>query len=239
MRIIPAIDIINGQCVRLSQGDYSKQRVYSKYPLEVAKSFEDAGVKYLHLVDLDGAKTDHIVNSRILEEICNGTSLEVDFGGGIKTDKDIDLAFNCGAKQVTVGSIAVKEPEKVEEWMVKYGSDKLILGADVKENRIAINGWKEQTGKDLFEFVTAYHKQGIRSLISTDIATDGMLQGPSFNMYERLVLEFPELRVIASGGISSVDDLKKLKEIGVSGVIIGKAIYEGKITLKELGNYVD
>ena len=238
MRIIPAIDIINGQCVRLTKGDYSTKKVYDSNPLEVAKSFEDAGLKHLHVVDLDGAKASHIVNTKVLEKICSQTSLSVDFGGGVKTDNDLEVAFSCGAAQITAGSIAAKSPEIVERWIEKYGPEKIILGADVKGELIAINGWKEETDKNVFEFVEGFAQKGIRSVISTDIATDGMLQGPSFELYKRMIEKFPVLDLIASGGVADISDLRALSELGLGGVIIGKAIYENKITLKELSEYV-
>jgi phosphoribosylformimino-5-aminoimidazole carboxamide ribotide isomerase len=239
MRIIPAIDVINGECVRLSQGDYKAKTVYSSSPLDVAKSFEDAGLKYLHLVDLDGAKAKQIINADILEQICSQTNLRVDFGGGIKSNKDIERAFSCGAQQITAGSIAVTNPQLVEDWLMKYGAEKIVLGADVKGQQIAINGWKVNTERGIYDFVHEYAKKGIKYLISTDIATDGMLIGPSIELYKTLIDKFKELNIIASGGVSSMNDLDTLKNSGVEGVVIGKAIYENKISTKQLRDYVD
>ena len=238
MRIIPAIDIIEGKCVRLSQGDYNTKKVYDGSPVDVAKSYEDAGIRYLHLVDLDGAKASHIVNSKVLEDICANTSLKVDFGGGIKSNEDIEIAFEAGAAQITAGSIAVKDPKLVSSWIDRFGADKIILGADVKGEKIAINGWKDDTSENIYDFVEAYIAKGIQSVISTDIATDGMLNGPSVGLYNSLGQKFPDLKVIASGGVSTTKDLDDLLSIGVDGVIIGKAIYEKRISLKELSAYV-
>jgi phosphoribosylformimino-5-aminoimidazole carboxamide ribotide isomerase len=239
MRIIPAIDIIDGKCVRLSQGDYSTKKIYNESPLEVAKQFEDFGINYLHLVDLDGAKARTIVNSKVLENICNQTGLSVDFGGGIKSHDDILKAFDCGAKQVTAGSIAVSDPAQVFDWITEFGSEKIILGADVNESEVMINGWQKGSGQNITTFISKFQEQGIISLISTDIATDGMLSGPSIKLYEQLISDFPEMNVIASGGVSSTSDLDDLIVVGVEGVIIGKAIYESKISLNELSNYVN
>lgn len=237
MRIIPAIDIINGQCVRLEQGDYNAKKVYNSNPVEVARSFEDYGFKYLHLVDLDGAKAGKIINHKVLEDITSKTSLKVDFGGGVKTNDDIELAFNSGAQQVTCGSIAVKNPYQVLEWIDTYGADKLILGADVKEKMIAISGWTETSSLSLDELLNQFLPKGLRTVICTDIATDGMLQGPNTALYQELIGKYDGIKLIASGGVSSIDDVEKLKEAGLYGAIIGKAIYEQKIDLKELSNY--
>lgn len=237
MRVIPAIDIINGQCVRLTQGDYNQKKVYNEDPLEVAKMFEDAGIQYLHLVDLDGAKSGHIVNDKVLETITAKTSLQVDFGGGVKSDEDIKNALNAGAKQVTCGSIAVKKPTKVQEWGHKFGFDSIIIGADVKDKKIAVQGWTEATELSVEDLLHKYLSDGFEYVICTDIATDGMLQGPDFELYKDLLNIFPVIKFIASGGVSSMSDLRKLDVIGVEGAIIGKAIYEGKITLKELELY--
>ncbi|MTI41569.1 1-(5-phosphoribosyl)-5-[(5-phosphoribosylamino)methylideneamino]imidazole-4-carboxamide isomerase [Fulvivirga lutimaris] len=237
MRLIPAIDIIDGQCVRLSQGSYDTKKVYEKDPTEVAKRFEDSGIKYLHLVDLDGAKKGQITNWKVLESIANNTDLIIDFGGGIKTNEDIEIAFNAGASQITCGSIAVKNPQQVLDWIAKYGADKLILGADVKDKMIATGGWIETSTIQLDDHIATYLKQGIKSVICTDIATDGMLQGPNLSLYKELLSTFPELKLIASGGVSSIEDLKKLKAAGQFGAIIGKAIYENKISLKELTDF--
>lgn len=237
MRIIPAIDIINGQCVRLTQGDYDQKKIYNENPLEVAKAFEDAGIQYLHLVDLDGAKSGNIVNHKVLETIASQTNLIIDFGGGIKSDNDLEIALNSGAKQVTCGSIAVKNPEQVMQWGKVYGQEKIIIGADVKDRLIAINGWTESTETEIEELIEAYQSAGFEYVICTDIATDGMLQGPNIDLYDELLNEFPAIKLIASGGVSSMEDLRKLRAIGVDGAIIGKAIYEGKIQLTELSRY--
>ncbi len=239
MRIIPAIDIIEGKCVRLSQGDYNTKKIYNESPLEVAKEFEASGIKYLHLVDLDGAKSNGIVNWKILNEIATKTNLIIDFGGGLKTDKDLQIAFENGANQITGGSIAVKKPEIFSSWIEKYGSDKIILGADVKEENIAVSGWKEKTNQNIFEFLEGYINKGIKYVISTDISKDGMLNGTANELYQNIRDKFPELNVIASGGFSAIQDLDNLYKIGVEGIIIGKAIYENKITLKEIELYVD
>ena len=234
MKIIPAIDIIEGKCVRLSRGDYDTKKMYNKDPLEVAKSFEDAGIQYLHLVDLDGAKAGHIINRKVLEKLATKTGLHIDFGGGIQSDEDIHIAFESGAQQVTVGSIAVKEPAKFISWITTYNPEKIILGADIMNGRIAVSGWQEGTDREIGSFIQDYVSKGIKYVISTDISKDGMLEGPSFELYESILKKLPELKLIASGGISSLDDLIQLKEKGLEGAIIGKAIYEKKITLKEL-----
>ncbi len=239
MRIIPAIDIIEGQCVRLTQGDYSQKKIYHSDPVAVAKEFEDNGIKYLHLVDLDGAKSNKIVNWKTLEKICNETDLKVDFGGGIKTDEAIKLAFECGASQITGGSIAVKNRSLFGKWIDDFGASKIILGADVKDEKIAVGGWLEKTELDLFYFLKGYVAKGIEYVICTDISKDGLLQGTSIELYQKITKQFPNLKLIASGGVTSVDELNKLLEINVEGVIIGKAIYENKISLKELQKYVD
>ncbi|MEM6687649.1 MAG: 1-(5-phosphoribosyl)-5-[(5-phosphoribosylamino)methylideneamino]imidazole-4-carboxamide isomerase [Bacteroidota bacterium] len=235
MRIIPAIDIIDGKCVRLSKGDYDTKKVYNENPLEVAKQFEDAGIQYLHVVDLDGAKAKHIVNYKILEKIASKTNLQIDFGGGLKSDEDLHIAFESGAKQITGGSIAVKNPEIFTKWIETYGSDKIILGADANNEKIAISGWQEESMEELIPFIQKYQQKGIEYVICTDIAKDGMLQGPSFDLYEKILKSCGDnLKLIASGGISTFDELPKLKQLGCEGVIIGKAIYENKITLKQL-----
>jgi len=238
MKIIPAIDIIGGKCVRLEKGDYSLQKTYFDDPLEVAKMFEDNGIKYLHLVDLDGAKQGTIVNWKVLEKIASKTNLQIDFGGGVKSDEALKIAFNSGAKQITAGSIAVKNPEKVAEWLQMYGSEKIILGADVKGAQIAISGWQETAGIDIWSFLENYRQKGIKHVICTDISKDGMLQGTAIDLYRNILAEFPDLQLVASGGVTHIDELDKLQQAGVSGVIIGKAIYENKITLKDLKNYV-
>ena len=247
MRIIPAIDIIGGKCVRLTKGDYSKQTVYSDKPLEVAKKFEQHGLKHLHLVDLDGAKSKHIVNYKVLESICKETKLLVDFGGGIKSDEDIKIAINSGANQITGGSIAVKNPELFEKWIQQYGNSTIILGADANNGKIATNGWLEESNQDIVPFIQNYQEKGIEYVISTDIEKDGMLSGPSFELYQKILKECVisygvekshKLKLIASGGISTFDEIPKLAEMGCEGVIIGKAIYENRISLKQLENYI-
>ncbi|HFK5581155.1 1-(5-phosphoribosyl)-5-[(5-phosphoribosylamino)methylideneamino]imidazole-4-carboxamide isomerase [Elizabethkingia anophelis] len=233
MRIIPAIDIIEGKCVRLSQGDYDTKKIYNENPLEVAKEFEDYGIRYLHLVDLDGAKSKQIINYRTLEELASKTSLQIDFGGGIKSQKDIDIAFECGAKQITGGSIAVQEPEIFTKWIEVYGAEKIILGADCKNRKIATHGWLESSELDVIDFIRDYKQKGISYVICTDIAKDGMLEGTSNELYKE-ILSGTAVKLIASGGVSNIEDLYLLKEIGCEGAILGKAIYEGRIKLKEL-----
>ncbi len=234
MRIIPAIDIIEGKCVRLSKGNYDTKKIYNENPLEVAKSFEAHGIEYLHLVDLDGAKSNQIVNYKILEQIATKTSLKIDFGGGLKSDTDLKIAFENGASQVTGGSIAIKQPDVFKSWIQEYGSGKIILGADAKNEKVAISGWLEESTSDLIPFIQNYQKEGIQYVICTDIAKDGMLEGPSFELYRRILEETQNIKLIASGGISTFDELPKLAELGCEGTIIGKAIYEGRITLKQL-----
>ena len=242
MRIIPAIDIIKGKCVRLSQGDYSKKTIYSNSPLDVAKQFEDEGIVNLHLVDLDGAKSNSIVNHRILEEIALKTTLKIDFGGGLKSNKDLEIAFNSGANQITGGSIAVKNSDIFESWIEKYGAQKIILGADFYPDsaggKIATNGWQEESTLELIPFIKRYQDKGIQYVICTDISKDGMLQGPSFDVYKEILTEVKNVKLIASGGISTFDELPRLAENGCEGVIIGKAIYEKKISLKQLEQYI-
>lgn len=233
MRIIPAIDIIGGKCVRLTKGDYASQKIYHENPLEVAKLFEDIGIKHLHVVDLDGAKAKHIVNYRTLELLASQTTLNIDFGGGIKSEKDVCIAFERGAKQITVGSVAAQNPTLMLEWMQQYGADKIILGADCKNKKIATNGWQESSDIDIISFIRAYEQNGTIYSIVTDIDKDGMLLGPSFKLYEE-ILSNTKIRLIASGGITTIEDVKQLEKIGCEGVIIGKAIYEGSINLKEL-----
>lgn len=242
MRIIPAIDIIEGKCVRLSKGDYNTKKIYNENPLEVAKNFEAHGIQYLHLVDLDGAKSKHIVNHKILEDIASKTSLKVDFGGGLKTDKDLQIAFECGAQQITGGSIAVKDPDIFKSWIQKFGSDKIILGADANNEKIAVSGWQEESNKELIPFIQEYQEEGINYVICTDISKDGMLEGPSFDLYRRILEETSsedkKLKLIASGGISTFSELPELAELGCEGTIIGKAIYEGRIKMKELERFI-
>ncbi len=232
--IIPAIDLIDAKCVRLSQGDYSQKTIYNENPLEVAKMFEDAGITRLHLVDLDGAKAKHIVNQKVLETIASKTSLIIDFGGGLKADDDLRIAFECGAQMVTGGSIAVKDRETFIRWLGKYGPSKIILGADAKDKKIAVSGWQEVSELPILDFIENYVDEGIQKVISTDIARDGMLSGPATDLYREIMDKFPNLGLIASGGISSMNDIVRLNEANVPGVIVGKAIYEGKITLKEV-----
>lgn len=238
MRIIPAIDIIEGKCVRLTKGDYDTKKVYNENPLEVAKTFEDNGIQYLHLVDLDGAKSKHIVNYRILESIASKTNLKVDFGGGLKTDDDLRIAFECGANQITGGSIAANDPEAFLKWLNNYGPDKIILGADCKNRKIATNGWLEASELDVVDFIMDYESKGINYVICTDIAKDGMLEGTSNELYKEIISK-SEVKLIASGGVSSIKDLETVRDIGCEGAILGKAIYEGKITLKELSEFED
>lgn len=234
MKIIPAIDIIDGKCVRLTKGDYNTKKIYNEDPVEVAKSFQDNGVRFIHIVDLDGAKSKHIVNYRVLENIANKTDLDIDFGGGIKHESDLKIAFESGAKQVTVGSIAATNPELFLTWLNQFGSEKLILGADANERKIATHGWQDSSELDVIDFIKNYQEQGVQSVICTDIQKDGMLQGPSIQLYEEILSE-TNVELIASGGISSMKDLDQLEEIGCAGAILGKAIYEGYITLEELG----
>ncbi|MFL9829599.1 1-(5-phosphoribosyl)-5-[(5-phosphoribosylamino)methylideneamino]imidazole-4-carboxamide isomerase [Flavobacterium sp. ST-87] len=238
MRIIPAIDIIDGKCVRLSKGDYSTKIIYNENPLEVAKEFEAHGIEYLHLVDLDGAKSSRIVNHKILEQIATQTSLKIDFGGGLKADADLKIAFESGANQITGGSIAVKNREVFEQWISKFGADKIILGADANNEKVAVSGWLEESKEELVPFIQNYQSKGIEYVICTDIAKDGMLEGPSFDLYAKILAQAKGLKLIASGGISTFDELPKLAEIGCEGTIIGKAIYEGRISLKQLEQYI-
>jgi phosphoribosylformimino-5-aminoimidazole carboxamide ribotide isomerase len=255
MRIIPAIDIIDGKCVRLSKGDYNTKIIYNENPLEVALEFEAHGIQYLHLVDLDGAKSSQIVNYKILEQIASKTKLKIDFGGGLKSDNDLRIAFESGANQITGGSIAVKNSDLFKEWISKYGSEKIILGADchpeASGEKVAVSGWLEESKEDLIPFIQNYQKEGIEYVICTDIAKDGMLEGPSFDLYSKIFEQFfvkssilpksqskSEIKLIASGGISTFDELPKLAELGCEGTIIGKAIYENRITLKQLEQYI-
>lgn len=238
MRIIPAIDIIGGKCVRLSKGDYNTKIIYNENPLEVAKMFESHGIKYLHLVDLDGAKSSKIVNHKILEQIASKTTLKIDFGGGLKSDADLKIAFESGANQITGGSIAVKNREIFEKWIADYGADKIILGADANNEKVAVSGWLEDSNEDLIPFIKNYQSKGIQYVICTDIAKDGMLEGPSFELYKKILKEVTGIKLIASGGISTFAELPKLAEMGCEGTIIGKAIYEHKISMKELENYI-
>ncbi len=238
MDIIPAIDLIDGKCVRLSQGDYERRKVYNEDPLEVAKGFQDAGINRLHLVDLDGAKASHIVNHKVLERLSTHTSLVIDFGGGLKTDEDLRIAFESGACMVTGGSIAVKSPAVFESWLKTYGSEKIILGADVKDEHIAVTGWTESTETQLMPFLDDYMEKGVTKVICTDISKDGMLQGPAIDLYRTILDMHPNLYLVASGGVSSLNDLVELAEAGLPAAIVGKAIYEGRIQLKELTRFL-
>jgi len=237
MKIIPAIDIIEGKCVRLSQGDFSLATTYYDDPLEVAKQFEESGLRYLHLVDLDGARSGTITNHKVLERIAQNTNLIIDFGGGLKTDEDVRIAFESGATQITGGSIAVKDPERFERWIDRYGSDKIILGADVSDGKIAISGWQEASELDVFSFVNSYYSKGLARVICTDISKDGMLLGPGLSLYQSLFDRFPKLQLIASGGVTTLDDLIQLHAMGCDGAIIGKAIYEGTLSLEQLAAF--
>ncbi|MFP4089318.1 MAG: 1-(5-phosphoribosyl)-5-[(5-phosphoribosylamino)methylideneamino]imidazole-4-carboxamide isomerase [Cyclobacteriaceae bacterium] len=238
MEIIPAIDIIDGKCVRLTQGDYQQKKEYHSDPLEVAKMYEDHGILRLHLVDLDGAKARKVINYPVLERITRQTKLKVDFGGGVQSDEDLKIVFETGASQVTGGSIAVRKPEVFLRWLDQYGSEKIILGADARDRMIAISGWEESTAQDVVDFIREYHQKGISYVICTDVAKDGLLQGPSTELYEEIIAAVPRVNLIASGGVAGMDDLRRLSETGVSGVIIGKAIYEKKISLKDLQHYI-
>lgn len=234
IELIPAIDLIDGKCVRLTQGDYDTKKVYNEDPLEVAKTFEDHGIRRLHVVDLDGARQERIINYRTLERLATRTALVIDFGGGLKQDGDLEIAFESGAQMVTGGSIAVRDPEVFASWIKTFGSDKIILGADAKGNKIAISGWEETTDKELIPFIQEYYAKGITKTICTDISRDGMLQGPAIELYKEIKEAEPFLYLIASGGVSSIEDIEKLEEAGIPAVIFGKAIYEGKIQLKDL-----
>ncbi len=234
MQIIPAIDIIDGKCVRLTQGDYSQKKIYNENPLEVAKEFESAGINRLHLVDLDGAKAGAVKNWNVLESIATNTKLRIDFGGGIKQEDDLKIVLNSGASMATIGSLAVKKPDLFIEWVEKYGADRFFLGADVREEKIAIGGWMETTDVSIFDFLNGFIKKGITQIFCTDISKDGKLEGPAIELYKKMMLQISGLKLVASGGVSNMEDLEALKNIGCSGVIIGKAIYEGRITLEQL-----
>ena len=237
IELIPAIDIIGGQCVRLTKGDYDQKTVYRNSPAEVAKEFEQIGFKRLHVVDLDGAKSKHIVNEQVLKAITAETNLVVDFGGGIKTDADIEKAFSAGASMVTIGSIAVTDPDRFMGWLEKYGASRIILGADVRNGKISINGWKEDSGEALLPFMKKYIDAGVRNVLCTEISKDGTLAGPAIDLYKEMMATYPELHLIASGGVSSIDDIKALEAAGIPAVVFGKDIYEGKINLKELWDW--
>ena len=238
IEIIPAIDILHGKCVRLTQGDYESGKIYNEQPLEVARQFEDAGLKRLHLVDLDGARDGRVINWKLLEAIAAKTALVIDFGGGIGTAKDLQIVFECGAAFATVGSVAVKNENLLREWMLHYGSEKFLLGADVRDEKISISGWTVNTEIQIFDFMEKYILAGIKQIFCTDIKMDGAMNGPSLELYKKIVDRFPELHFIASGGIRSLDDIYRLEELGCKGAIVGKAIYEGFITLKELANVI-
>ena len=238
LTIIPAIDIIDGKCVRLSKGDYSQKIIYNEDPLEVARAFEAHGLTRLHLVDLDGAKGQHVINWKVLENIASKTGLAIDFGGGIKANCDMDIVFECGAAMVTVGSIAIKDNDLFLSWLTKYSAEKIILGADVNERKVAVSGWLEDSGIDVFDFIEENLQKGVRQVLCTDISKDGMLEGTSMELYKEILQRNKDIALIASGGITTMDELYALEEMGVSGAIIGKAIYEGKITLKDLQAFV-
>ena len=239
IELIPAIDLIDGKCVRLSQGNYDSKRVYSENPVEVAKQLESYGVHRLHVVDLDGATSQHVVNYRVLEQIAGRTSLRIDFGGGIKSDEDLVIAFDNGAQMVTLGSVAVRQPELFVKWLGQYGTEKIILGADVKNGKIAVNGWKEESAQELMPFLDDYINKGVMKVLCTDISRDGMMEGPSTELYRQIMEAYPELHLIASGGVSCLDDILRLDEAGIPAVVFGKALYEGRITLKELSSLIE
>ncbi len=238
IELIPAIDLIDGKCVRLSQGNYELKRIYSENPVEVAKELEAYGIQRLHVVDLDGAASQHVVNYRVLDQIAGRTSLRIDFGGGIKSDEDLVMAFDNGAQMVTLGSVAVKQPELFEKWLGQYGNEKIILGADVKNGKIAVNGWKEESAQQLMPFLEHYINKGVMKVLCTDISRDGMMEGPSTELYRQIMEAYPDLHLIASGGVSCLDDILRLDEAGIPAVVFGKALYEGRITLKELSSLI-
>lgn len=238
IEIIPAIDIIKGKCVRLSQGDFQTQKIYSESPVDIAKQFEDAGIKRLHIVDLDGAKKGNIVNIEVLENVASQTHLKIDFGGGIKTTNDADKVFNAGASIINIGSIAIKQPSIVVEWIEKFGAEKILLGADAKEEKIVINGWQQSTEINIIDYLKGWSSKKMNTIFCTDVSKDGLLQGASINLYKKILEAIPNIHLTASGGVSSIKDIEELKEIGCSGVIIGKALYEGKITLNELKKFI-
>ena len=239
IELIPAIDLIDGQCVRLTKGDYSTRKTYNEDPVAVAREFESYGFKRLHVVDLDGARSKHVVNHKVLERIAASTSgLVIDFGGGIKSDEDLVIAFDNGAQMVTLGSVAVKHPELFDKWLGMYGSEKIILGADTKNGKIAVDGWKEESTQELMPFLADYINKGVKKVLCTDISRDGMLEGPSVNLYKQIMEAHPELHLIASGGVSRLDDILALEAAGIPAVVFGKALYEGRITLKELSSLI-
>ncbi len=237
MRIIPAIDIIDGKCVRLYQGDYAKKTIYNENPLDVAKSFEDAGLQYLHIVDLDGAKAGKIVNYKVLESITSKTSLQIDFGGGISSDEQVKIPFECGAKQITIGSLAVKQPDIIKQWIKIYGSEAIIIGADVSNEKIQIHGWQEDSKLYVYDFIAQYYEMGIQYVMCTDISKDGTLKGTATDLYQKIKEQFKDLKLIASGGVGNMKDIEACDKVGCEGVIVGKAIYEGRIKLNELKVY--
>jgi phosphoribosylformimino-5-aminoimidazole carboxamide ribotide isomerase len=237
MRIIPAIDVIDGKCVRLVQGDYAQKKIYHDDPLDAARAFEEAGLSHLHLIDLDGAKSGKVVNWQVIEKVTKNTKLSVDFGGGIKTTEEIKRLIDIGVNQVNIGSVAVKQPEKVTEWLEQFGADRIILSADVKNENISINGWQDGSGINIVTFLKDYISRGIKHVTCTDIGVDGMLVGPNIDLYKKILLSFPQLHLIASGGVSNLEDLYELQRIDVDGVIVGKAIYEGKISLEQLMSF--
>lgn len=238
IELIPAIDIIGGKCVRLSQGKYESKKVYNENPVEVAREFEANGIRRLHVVDLDGAASHHIVNYRVLEQIASRTSLVIDFGGGVKNEEDLLIALNSGARMITVGSLAVKNPALFMDWLDKYGEERIILGADVKDGKVAINGWKDETARELFPFLDEYIREGVEKVICTDISRDGMLEGPATALYSEILAQHPGLHLIASGGVSNIDDIAALEEACIPAVIFGKAIYEKRILLKDLSRFL-
>ena len=236
--IIPAIDIIDGKCVRLSQGDYQTKKIYSESPVEVAKEFEANGIKRLHMVDLDGARQSKITNLKTLEAVASGTALEIDFGGGVKTTEDVQSVLNAGAAMINIGSIAVKQPELVETWIQQFRAEKILLGADVKDENIMIHGWQQSAGLNIIDYISAYINKGINQIFCTDISKDGLLQGTSIDLYKKILIAFPQLHLIASGGVTDISDVEELLAIGCSGIIIGKALYEGRIQLSQLKKYL-
>jgi phosphoribosylformimino-5-aminoimidazole carboxamide ribotide isomerase len=237
IEIIPAIDIIDGKCVRLSQGDYQTKKIYNELPVDVAKEFEDAGIKRLHMVDLDGAKQGKIINLKTLESVASSTKLHIDFGGGIKTTEDVQSVFNAGASFINIGSVAVKQPELVEDWIIQFDASKILLGADVKDENIMIHGWQQSANINIINYISAYIKRGINQIFCTDISKDGLLQGTSIDLYKKILSAFPQLHLIASGGVTSIDDIEELNAIGCAGAIIGKALYEGRIQLHQLKKF--
>lgn len=237
MEVIPAIDIINGKCVRLTKGDYKQVTRYAEDPLEIAKEFESSGINRLHLVDLDGAKAKHVVNIDVLRRICEHTNLLVDFGGGVKSDEDLRKVFEAGARQVTAGSIAVRDPTRVQKWINEHGGDSIILGADLLNGKVMVSGWQENTEIRLFDFLNDYIEMGLKWVICTDISKDGVMQGPAFDLYASILTRFPDIQLIASGGVTTIEDLNQLRDAGLAGAIVGKAYYEGKLSLQQLTSF--